>query len=436
MPPRSRNAAHSPSTSTTNAPADRDGRADGAPDRSGHDSAAPYGCAGSVAASTSTRARLSSSIGAVRAQPIDRARQRELRGAEPGDEPAPPGPPRLLERAQHRVHAREATARALGAHGFAGDDALAFEQLQRGRVGALGRRRLGLEQRHDERPPARARGRTEAGEPARMRAGPRPMRGAGRRAPRHPQRPERVVRDLARPHEIPERGEHDARRRRCRSPRRGRARSSRPARRSRSRIASWISPSGAPSTAGRRREQPHAVAEEQPDPTVVGAERARADPDELARRAQLVEHARPVAVDARGQHVAFEHRRRDRDALQLFERLDERVGAAPAPADALPRAQEPRVGRRVDRFDLVAQRGERAAAQDAQHVRVAPFAFDAAGPELAEHDATVGLEAGQRGAGALDRDVEARGELLDRERHVRARRSGRRRRRADVRPDR
>ena len=140
----------------------------------------------------------------------------------------------------------------------------------------------------------------------------------------------------------------------------------------------------------RRREQLDPVAEEQADAAVVGAERARADPHQLARRAQLVEHRRAVAVDPRREHVALEHRRRDRDALQLFDRFDQRVGAAPAPTDALPGGEEPDERRRVDGLDLVAQRGERAPAQRAQHAGVAPLALDAAGPELAVHDAARG----------------------------------------------
>ena len=78
--------------------------------------------------------------------------------------------------------------------------------------------------------------------------------------------------------------------------------------------------------------------------------------------------------------------------MQLLERLDERVEPAPAAPDALPRGQEARERRGVDRLDLVAQRRERPAPQHAQHVRVAPLALDAARPELAVHDAFLGFE--------------------------------------------
>ena len=53
-PPRSTYSTRDPSTSTTSAPALRPGRCDEgvSPGRSGHGSAAPYGCAGSAAART------------------------------------------------------------------------------------------------------------------------------------------------------------------------------------------------------------------------------------------------------------------------------------------------------------------------------------------------------------------------------------------------
>ena len=163
-----------------------------------------------------------------------------------------------------------------------------------------------------------------------------------------------------------------------------------PARRARS--ASCTGPSGRPVLDRAGREQADAVAEVQADAPVVGTERPRADPDDLAGRAQFVEHRRPVALDPGRQDVAFEHRRGDRDTLQLLERLDERVEPAPAPPDALPRGQEARERRGVDRLDLVPHRRERPAPQHAQHVRVAPLALDAAGTELAVEHALLGRQ--------------------------------------------
>ena len=113
---------------------------------------------GSVAASTTTRPGLLGSGRSVRAQAVDCSRQRELCGAETRDEPAAAGTARFFERAQHRVDAGESARRAFGAHGLAGDHAVAVEQLQRDGVRDLRGRGRRVQQRRDERPPAGTRG--------------------------------------------------------------------------------------------------------------------------------------------------------------------------------------------------------------------------------------------------------------------------------------
>ena len=52
----------------------------------------------------------------------------------------------------------------------------------------------------------------------------------------------------------------------------------------------------------------------------------------------------------------------------------------------LPGRQEPAEGRRLDRLDLLAQRGEAPPAQPAEHLGVAPLGAGARGPELALED--------------------------------------------------
>ena len=54
--------------------------------------------------------------------------------------------------------------------------------------------------------------------------------------------------------------------------------------------------------------------------------------------------------------------------------------------------QEAAERRLLGRLDLAPQRGERRAAQPAQHVGVAPLALDAAGPELAADELLRALE--------------------------------------------
>ena len=61
----------------------------------------------------------------------------------------------------------------------------------------------------------------------------------------------------------------------------------------------------------------------------------------------------------------------------------------------MPRGQEPRERRRLDRLDLAAERSERRAPQPAEDVGVAPLALGPAGPELAADEQLVPLELDQ-----------------------------------------
>ena len=78
----------------------------------------------------------------------------------------------------------------------------------------------------------------------------------------------------------------------------------------------------------------------------------------------------------------------------------------------------------VDRLDLLAERGERPATEPAEHVDVAPFAFDAAaavrGAELAVRDASARLQRVERGAHAIHAGAQPGRRLAGEERRVRA----------------
>jgi hypothetical protein len=115
---------------------------------------------------------------------------------------------------------------------------------------------------------------------------------------------------------------------------------------------------------------------------------AGAHPHDLPCRTQRVELLRPVAGHAPRQHLALPQRNRERERLQRHKRLAQRR----APVDAVPGGQEARERRLLDRLDLLAQRGERRAAQAAQDVRIAPLAFAPARPELTAHEQVVALE--------------------------------------------
>ena len=76
---------------------------------------------------------------ALRAQALDRARQRELRAAEALDEVAAAGDAERLQRGERVVERGEAAGDALGQHLLAGDDAVALEQQLGLRAAARGR---------------------------------------------------------------------------------------------------------------------------------------------------------------------------------------------------------------------------------------------------------------------------------------------------------
>ena len=124
--------------------------------------------------------------------------------------------------------------------------------------------------------------------------------------------------------------------------------------------------------------------------------------------------ARLVVGDARRQHFAFEHRRGNRRALQLFDGVEQRLESAAPRPDAVPRDDEAaeRVG--VDRFDFLAQPGERPAAQAAQDVGVDPLALGAAGPELALDEPPGLAQPQQQRLGDRGAEAVARGQLARR----------------------
>ena len=85
-----------------------------------------------------------------------------------------------------------------------------------------------------------------------------------------------------------------------------------------------------------RAESREMIGEIQRDPAVSLADRFDADPDDLARRHQRVEHRRLIVGHSRRQHVAFEHRRGNGCALQMFDRVEQRVVPAPGRANPVP----------------------------------------------------------------------------------------------------
>ena len=114
----------------------------GCPAVSGHASAAPYGWAGSVAASTIGAATTTGAgVGPLPhlAQTVDGSGQGELGRAEAADEVPAPDLAALLEHLQDPVHGRVPADHALGEHGLTGDHAVALDELDGRGVSGLGR---------------------------------------------------------------------------------------------------------------------------------------------------------------------------------------------------------------------------------------------------------------------------------------------------------
>ncbi len=159
----------------------------------------------------------------------------------------------------------------------------------------------------------------------------------------------------------------------------------------------------------------------QRDPAVALAERLDTNPDHFARCGHRVEIRRIVDVDPCRQDLGFQDRRRQRRALQLLDGVEQRVGAIPPLDDPLPRRRETAEHRLIDRLDLVAQLGERAAAQHAQHAGVRPLTPRTARPELALDQTAFHGQSRQHRFGSRRAEPVSQRELRGGERRVRAR---------------
>ena len=186
---------------------------------------------------------------------------------------------------------------------------------------------------------------------------------------------------------------------------------------------------------GSRSEERGGIAVKQHDLAVVVAERAGAQPHDVARREKLVEHPGRVARQTGRKDVALQNARGHRIALELADDLVEPVNAATdhrAP-HAVPIGQETgeRLGR--GRLDLLAHEGQRALTQRAHDLDVAPLTLGAVGPERAAQQRTRFHPAFEAAFGVLFGDPETRRHLLGGERtpgarvphHQRTERTGR-----------
>ena len=176
-----------------------------------------------------------------------------------------------------------------------------------------------------------------------------------------------------------------------------------------------------PRIGGRRAGEPDVLAEVQRHLAAAAAQRARAQPDDLAAGAQLVEPRGAVGAEASRQDVALPDLRGEGDPLQRDERLSQpiRSGAGgPVGVYVLPVGKKAGELPLLHRLRLGPQMGQAGAAQAAQDVGIAPLALGAPGQQLSANEVSGALELPQGGRG-IDA-VAARG-LLGREGTVGAR---------------
>ncbi len=349
-------------------------------------------------------------------QSVDRTGQRELRGTKTIDEVATANMATFLEHLQHPVHPRKTTRHRFGEYRLACQDAVALQQLLGDGVQLGGSDTLvGHDGRFECTPAARSGRWAHPRQAHRTRStGGALTATAGataRSTEQRAQRSERVVRDLTRPHQIPQCTESF--RVGCSG-----CRGDDAVPETRTALFEHRANCIVQRTDGRfgplegRQQVIDLVGEEKSHAAVVRADRSGTQPHDLTAGEECVEVGRAIAAHTLGQHVGFECRCHDRRALQHLNDVDERIGPAALARqptrrrgirtrNAVPCRQEAREHLLLDRLDLAPQRGERASSDLSQHLDVAPFAFDAVGPERAEHHTTFGLECPQHSGDAI-----------------------------------
>ena len=188
-----------------------------------------------------------------------------------------------------------------------------------------------------------------------------------------------VVRDLAGPDEVPERRQGFVGRQAGLLDHVGPEERAGPERRSQPVVLFALGRGGARNLTERGR----ILAEVDGDPIEPGA-----DPDDLAARAERVELLGTVVGHPARQELGLPQSDGEREGLKRHESFAQRGSAV----DPVPRGQETREGSGLDGLDLPAKRGERGAAEAAQDVGVAPFAFGAARAELAADEQLLAFE--------------------------------------------
>ena len=144
-------------------------------------------------------------------------------------------------------------------------------------------------------------------------------------------------------------------------------------------------------------EQGESVAGIESDSPIPGAKRTLAHPNEVPGQNQRVDAISGIG-HSRCQRIAFENRGRDNGAGQPAHGVCKGVAASRrVRGDSLPGQAKSSQRRWLDRFDLIAQNGQRPSLESTEHRVVNPFPTLAAGSKGPFVDSTRMLEILERG---------------------------------------
>ena len=164
-----------------------------------------------------------------------------------------------------------------------------------------------------------------------------------------------------------------------------------------------------------------ALAEIEGNASVSGSRSPGADPDEFAGRGQRIQHVGAEAGDPGRQDHIVEQTPRQRQALQLRYGLAQPSQALLRCLDAVPARKKEGERRAIDGCNLVAEPGQVAALESAQHICVAPIRLGAARAYLPAHELTAHCERLEYGQHLRSSQAKAQGYVIGQERAAMAR---------------
>ena len=163
------------------------------------------------------------------------------------------------------------------------------------------------------------------------------------------------------------------------------------------------------------------LGEKERDSSVLRAKRSAAHPHDRARAEESVKVSWVVFLDTGREDVRLEIRRGHERAFELRDRVEERGLPTLAGIDAVPRHRESTERVLIHRLDLTAKARERSPAEGAEHTRIDPLRAFAPRAELSFHDRAGLGEPAQRLDDRRFSQTETSGRVARNERPVGAR---------------